>query len=801
MMKPALLILTLVGLLTLSFSRKLSIIEASQNTVTITFISPTPAGLSDTNLNIVVAINSLYQLSTVRGKVEDREKDLTFSTCAYRTRLGECQPGWLATISLAGLERGQKSLSVSATDVFNTVSTAQVTFRYDQPPKVVLEGLPDGAIARPDLRFKASCVDDDPAGCRSLVAVFSSGNVVAQLPNQFDGEISFAKANGIEGDFCIRATDSAFQVREICQKLYVEASPVLTEVLKVNGIIQDVKTDRVLYAEKRDGREVLRIFNRLSGEDQELTTISDGKLYTLGTEPTTYLTPRGAIFVIKLDNDFWGYVREWRDGLLIEHGKLNASDSLKVNGKYAIWNRNQNPDQTSAPIILILRDLESGTNTEILGGSVGNWRNVVTETGDVYFWAGGSGDYRIFRYHNGQSQMLTDTAGVRDVYPVTDGSNVVFRRLRGSTSDPDYQIVLLNNDSEKILASGSERLPGPLGYMVKNGWVAFSRPGATGAIPVWLRSPDGQEVQKSFFQSPTYVDSLSADGQLTFYSNDLKRRYLPLNNLPPIEIGTTLGRPFWQDEKLFVIIGNSLFQFTPPASVSAASYSAAALAPEAITAVFGSKLATATRVATTQPLPTSLEGTSITVRDKTGAQRLAPLFFVSPDQINYQIPQGTVAGTSLITINSGDGLVSSGTLQISSVAPSLFTANASGQGVPAATLLRVKANGEQIYEPVAVFDQNQNQFVPRPIDFGPESDQLFLILFGTGFRYRSALSAATATVGGTNAEVVFAGTQGDFTGLDQANIRLPRNLSGRGNVELNLSIDGKSANPVMIHVK
>lgn len=799
-MKPALLILTLVGLLTLSFSRKLSTIEANQNTITITFISPTPAGLSDTNLNIVVAINSLYQLSTVKAKVEDREKDLTFSTCAYRTRLGECQPGWLATISLAGLERGQKNLSVAATDVFNTVSTAQVTFRYDQPPKILLEGLPDGAIARPDLRFKAICIDDDPAGCRSLVAVFSAGNVVAQLPNQFDGEISFAKANGIEGDFCIRATDSAFQVREICQKLYVEASPVLTEVLKVNGMILDVKTDRVLYAEKRDGREILRIFNRLSGEDQELTTISDGKLYLSG-EQTSYSTAYGAIFVVKLDNDFWGYVREWRDGWLIEHGKLNASNSLSVNGKYAIWNRNQNPDQTSAPIILILRDLESGTNTEIPGGSMGNFRNVVTETGDVYFWAGGSSDYRIFRYHDGQSQMLTDTAGARDVYPVTDGSNVVFRRLRGSTSDPDYQIVLLNNDGEKILASGSERLPGPNGYLVKNGWVAFSRPSATGAIPVWLRSPDGQEVQKSFFQSPTYVDSLSADGQLTFYSNDLKRRYLPLNNLPPIEIGTTLGRPFWQDEKLFVVIGNSLFQFTPPASVSAASYSASALAPEAITAVFGSKLATATRVATTQPLPTSLEGTSVTVRGGSGIQRVAPLFFVSPNQINYQIPQGTSPGTALITIVCGDGSVSSGTAQIASVAPSIFTANASGQGVPAATLLRIKANGEQIYEPVAVFNQSQNQFIPRPIDFGPESDQLFLIIFGTGFRHLSMLSTASATIGGSIAEVVFAGAQGDFTGLDQANIRLPRNLSGRGNVELKFYVADKSANVVTINLK
>ncbi len=562
-----------------------------------------------------------------------------------------------------------------------------------------------------------------------------------------------------------------------------------------------MKADRVFYAEKRNGREVLRILNRLSGEDKELTTINDGKLYSLGTEPTSYLTPRGAIFVVKPDNDFWGYVREWRDGQLIELGKINGSNSLMVKGKYAIWNRNQNPDQTSAPIVLILRDLESGTNTEILGSSMGNWRNVVTETGDVFFWAGGSSDYRIFRYRNGQLRMLTDTAGARDVYPLTDGSNVVFRRLRGSFSDPTYEIILLNDSGEKILAAGSERAPASHGYLINNGWAAFSRPNASGAIPVWLRSPEGQEIQKSFFQAATYVDSLSADGQLTVFSIDLKRRYLPLPNHPPIEIGTTLGRPFWQDEKLFVVIGSSLFQFTPPANVSAASYSASALAPEAITAVFGSKLATTTKVATTQPLPTSLEGTSVTIRDGSGTQRSAPLFFISPNQINYQIPQGATPGTALISITSGDGSISSGTAQIASVAPSLFTANASGQGVPAATLLRVKANGEQIYEAVAVFDQGRNQFIPRPIDFGSESDQLYLILFGTGFRHLNMLSTVSATIGGTHAEVVFAGAQGDFIGLDQANIRLPRSLAGRGSVELSFSVQGKSANSVAINFK
>jgi len=778
-----------------------SSITAQQNSISFNFISPA-GGLSDTNLNIAVVVNSLYQLSSVKAKVEDRETNLAFSTCAYRNRFNECQPGWAGMLSLEGLARGLKQMTVTATDVFNTVATSQISFTYDQPPKIIFSGLPDEFVARPNIKLKVDCVDDDPAGCRGLVAVMSNGNFVAQLPNQFDGELSLDKSNGAEGDFCLRATDSAFQVREVCQKLYVEASPVLTEVLSVNGKILDIQPDRALVAERRNGREVVKIFSLTSGQETEITTLTNSKLPTVAPYRTAALSPKGAIFMVDPDDGVFNKMFEWRDGELLDLGNVNSSTSFEAAGNYAMWARNEIPDQTASRVLLILRDLNAGTNREIIMPfSIGNTENSLTADGEVVFWGGSNLMYHIFRYRDGQTPQLTNLDNVRDVYPMTDGQNIVFRRLRGSVSSPDYEFILLTEAGEQVLASGTGNLPGNTHYLVNNGWTAFSKPGNNGNLPVWLRSPEGETVQKTFFQSPTFVDSLNSDGKMTVVSYDLKRRYFPLTNHPPIEISTPLGHPFWQDGKLFLVIGRSLFQFTPPANVSAASYSETSLAAESITAVFGSRLATETQVSTAQPLPTMLAGTTVSVRDSGGVERLAPLFFVSRDQINYLIPQNTAAGTALISITSGDGAKSSSTAQIASVAPGFFTANASGRGVPAATLLRVKANGEQIYEPIAEFDQMRNQFVPRAIDFGPESDQLFLILFGTGFRYRSSLSAASAVIGGTIAEVVFAGAQGDFTGLDQANIRLPRNLAGRGDTEIALTIDGKPANTVTINIR
>ncbi|MGH6628711.1 MAG: hypothetical protein ACREB3_03150, partial [Burkholderiales bacterium] len=117
------------------------------------------------------------------------------------------------------------------------------------------------------------------------------------------------------------------------------------------------------------------------------------------------------------------------------------------------------------------------------------------------------------------------------------------------------------------------------------------------------------------------------------------------------------------------------------------------------------------------------------------------------------------------------------------MAPGLFAANADGQGVPAGVALRVRADHSRTIETLARFDAAQNRFVAAPLALGPDTDQVFLVLFGTGIRFRSNLAAVTAKIGGTDAQVPFAGAQGELVGTDQINLRLPRSLIGRGDVE------------------
>ncbi|MGH9846919.1 MAG: hypothetical protein ACREEM_50115, partial [Blastocatellia bacterium] len=120
-------------------------------------------------------------------------------------------------------------------------------------------------------------------------------------------------------------------------------------------------------------------------------------------------------------------------------------------------------------------------------------------------------------------------------------------------------------------------------------------------------------------------------------------------NTPHVMASTTEGRAA-------IIRAIEQAATTPPQSVisvSAASYSGAALANESIVSAFGSGLATATMAAPTIPLPTTLGNTTVKVRDGAGTERLSPLFFVSPTQVNYQIPPGTAIGSATITITNG----------------------------------------------------------------------------------------------------------------------------------------------------
>lgn len=228
---------------------------------------------------------------------------------------------------------------------------------------------------------------------------------------------------------------------------------------------------------------------------------------------------------------------------------------------------------------------------------------------------------------------------------------------------------------------------------------------------------------------------------------------------------------------------------TTVATVSAANYLGPQLATESLAVGF------------LDAFGAGVDNLQARVKDSAGTERDAQVFFSGFGQVNFQIPPGTTNGDAVVRVTSGGAVIANGALKVVTIAPGVFSADASGRGLAAAVAQRVKPDGTVTYEAIFRYDQAQNKFVAIPIDFGPEGDQMILALFGTGWRFRSSEAAVKVTVGGVNVPVTYAGLQPTLTGLDQINAQLPRTLAGKGEVEVVVAVDGKTANAVRVSFK
>ncbi|HTW66311.1 MAG TPA: hypothetical protein VME17_16930 [Bryobacteraceae bacterium] len=219
--------------------------------------------------------------------------------------------------------------------------------------------------------------------------------------------------------------------------------------------------------------------------------------------------------------------------------------------------------------------------------------------------------------------------------------------------------------------------------------------------------------------------------------------------------------------------------------LDAASY-APRVAPGALATIFGSNLANGTQGATGFPLPLTLAGATVYVN-----RAPVPLLYVSPTQINFQMPSSAAAGTASLYVNRSGG--TSGTVQVTvtASAPAIFqdssnhaiaqnavdfSTNSSSDPVASGAVLVVYLSGQGAVNN-AVTDGS-------PTPSSPLS---------------TATATATATIGGVNATVQFLGLTPGFVGLAQANITVPSGLA-TANYPLVITAGGYVSSSAMVSV-
>jgi uncharacterized protein (TIGR03437 family) len=235
------------------------------------------------------------------------------------------------------------------------------------------------------------------------------------------------------------------------------------------------------------------------------------------------------------------------------------------------------------------------------------------------------------------------------------------------------------------------------------------------------------------------------------------------------------------------------------ATVQSSAAPVGAVAASSLASIYGTNLAPGVTQAGSQPFPTTLDTVTATIADSDGAQRNAPLLYVSPTQINVVVPDGTAAGTANFVVSNGS-TAQTVTATVQSVAPGLFSMNGSGAGVAAATAIAVPAGDPESQSAVPVFQCDTSGCVAVPIGLGADKT-IYVSLYGTGIRNLSSLAKVSATVNGHSVPVLYAGASPGFTGLDQVNISLPPSLSGSGESNVILTVDGQISNTVTIDIQ
>ncbi len=199
-------------------------------------------------------------------------------------------------------------------------------------------------------------------------------------------------------------------------------------------------------------------------------------------------------------------------------------------------------------------------------------------------------------------------------------------------------------------------------------------------------------------------------------------------------------------------------------SITSAANAAAGLAPESLGTAIGTDLAAGTASSQSVPWPTTLGGITVQVTDSasTPVTRLAGLVFVSPSQINFQVPAGTVPGPATVTINNGQQAISA-QVQIGSVAPGLFSVNA--QGDAAATGIRVAKPTDQQSHRCSILCGPWRRLPSGAYRFGRRYPRLLVVL-----RYRAPRAFIARKRGGHDREHDDAGDHaGDIRGSAAAN--------------------------------
>jgi hypothetical protein len=442
----------------------------------------------------------------------------------------------VGTLRLGGAPWGPTEVRVRATTVNGDTAVVSVTIQKDEPPRIVVTAPVRGTVARPEIRLDADCVDDNPAGCTSIVAnvkyndPLGAGTNVATGTTGIHTTVSLA---GWTGDLLMRyiARDSRGQQTLWAEEIYAEPSAALTEVGSGGSRMWDVDASgRLLFSDTAGN-----LFLRSGGSNV---------LLMAGVRPSVArLHPQGAIF-----RGTGAY--DWRNGTLVDLGASTGVGSI-VAGDWGVIFQGGT---------MYRRNLATGTNTAVTTSSVAAGYDVAPDGDVVYATSpvqGASDVYDVYRFDGtGTTRLTSDPdATMLNLGPVTDGTNVLYRKIPPGGSTPGH-IALWRSGVETILTTSASLLARE--YEASGGWIAWQDTDGGGVVRVYTRSPDGTtRLATSTTASSNSSNSIRAllpDGALIYAHGGRTYAIRPPYTGSPLQVAND-----WSGSGRWAVVGNEVY--------------------------------------------------------------------------------------------------------------------------------------------------------------------------------------------------------------------------------------------------
>jgi adhesin/invasin len=330
----------------------------------------------------------------------------------------------------------------------------------------------------------------------------------------------------------------------------------------------------------------------------------------------------------------------------------------------------------------------------------------------------------------------------------------------GNTIAPAVQMLKTTSSSRTIAYSVSAKVSTPSG----GNWlqVSTSQGETPGSVTVTA--------------NPANLSSGVYDGAVLFSPTD--------NTLNSVAVPVTLIVGCGQ--------GGCQLQPTILSVVNAASFQPGG-APRAIMTIFGTNLSDAIYLASSYPLPTQLGPTSVTVNGT-----VVPLFFVSPTQINFQMPGSAPASGIQVVVNN-QATASNRSLRASEGHPSALTVVDPGLFVTPdkrAAALNGDLSAHSAATPipaggyVILFITGEGSVTPTVPDGAPAAVSPLSVID----------APAQVTIGGKSAQVTYQGLAPGYAGLAQINAIVPSGLTP-GDQPVFVTVGGVASNSGLITVK